>query len=426
MGNMSWGLLGRETIGSERRTRTLGLGAAVRNFNDMAVPGMGGVWFARQLYLATLGIAVNAVARQQGAATTNIEVANALEALGCWHAFRYIDRQDDRLRGREKLPRNVDRPGFARFGRPSFYVTQPMRMQTVQAVRELGLVESTGERFNSYLVTEAGRQFLSAAFDDMGRPGNRAPLAAFADWVCGSDRNMDTPVIRQLLSPAEPLPLSACEQLRDLLVRGSSEGAQRRRNLLAWCEDLRQGRQRPAGRPRQLSDAHWHELQAGRLFFALQSAALAALDVVEAMLARSELYGMALDRLDHPPVQRALAALRHAAVAYQAHGYQDRLATGAAVFALECVEAADARLIASLVARDGRVLRLRDGQVVPGEAFLETAEIGKNSDNDQPEAGVAEVPPGLSRRVGNFYLLNLDLNGALAARLEQQMEKRHE
>ena len=38
-----WGLLGAETVESTKRTRTLGLGAAVRAFNDLAVPGIGRV-----------------------------------------------------------------------------------------------------------------------------------------------------------------------------------------------------------------------------------------------------------------------------------------------------------------------------------------------------------------------------------------------
>lgn len=425
MGDMTWGLLGRESVGSERRTRTLGLGAAVRNFNEMAVPGMGGVWFARQLYLATLGVAVNELARSRGAKTSNIEVSNALEAMGCWHAFRKADRQDGRLRGREKLPRESVDLSFATFSRPSFYVTQPMRMQTVQAVRALGLVQSSGERFNSYQMTAAGHEFLACAFRAFTSPHNRQHLIALADWVCGDDR-VKTDAIHQLLSPAEPLPQAACEQLRDLLVRGSSEGAIRRRNLLAWCDDLRQGALRPADRPLQLDETHWHELQAGRYFFALQGAAFAVLDAVEAMVANSERRSVALDELHQAPVRLAIESLRKAAAAYQAHGYQDLHATGASQFAVECAETSDVRLIAHLVARDGRVLRLSEGKVVPGEAFSETAEIVEATDGEQPAADEADIPLGLSHRVNNFYLLNLDLNGVLATKLEREMEERHE
>lgn len=37
------GVLGSEPLSKARRVRTLGLSAAVRKFNDLAVPGMGGV-----------------------------------------------------------------------------------------------------------------------------------------------------------------------------------------------------------------------------------------------------------------------------------------------------------------------------------------------------------------------------------------------
>ena len=63
MTESSWGLLGPESLVGERRTRTLGLGASVRAFNDLAVPGLGGVWFGKQLFLALLGIQVAQRAR---------------------------------------------------------------------------------------------------------------------------------------------------------------------------------------------------------------------------------------------------------------------------------------------------------------------------------------------------------------------------
>jgi len=63
---ISWGLLGPETLASERRTRTLGLGATVRAFNDLAVPGLGGVWFGKELLLATLGVAIAERIRNSG------------------------------------------------------------------------------------------------------------------------------------------------------------------------------------------------------------------------------------------------------------------------------------------------------------------------------------------------------------------------
>ena len=56
--NYTWGVLGPGRIESVRRVRTLQLVATTRDFNERAVPGLGGVWFGRQLFLATLGLRV--------------------------------------------------------------------------------------------------------------------------------------------------------------------------------------------------------------------------------------------------------------------------------------------------------------------------------------------------------------------------------
>jgi hypothetical protein len=55
---LTWGLIGPGALPSERRVRTLGVAASVRRFNELAVPGIGGVWFGKQLFLATLGVKV--------------------------------------------------------------------------------------------------------------------------------------------------------------------------------------------------------------------------------------------------------------------------------------------------------------------------------------------------------------------------------
>ena len=146
-----WGLLGPDSVESSRRTRTLGLGASVRLFNDLAVPGIGGVWYAKQLMLATLGVSVAEQARKLGAKVQNVEVANAIEALACRLAFDSNKwNRDARLRGNSKLQGKGDDLRFSRVRQRNFYVTQPMRMAMVQALPALGLVETDSTRFNAF------------------------------------------------------------------------------------------------------------------------------------------------------------------------------------------------------------------------------------------------------------------------------------
>lgn len=89
-------------------------------------------------------------------------------------------------------------------------------------------------------------------------------------------------------------------------------------------------------------------------------------------------------------------------------------------FCLECLDQDDPAVIEKLVARDGRVLRLRHREVVPGIAFrMDKASVVETSRSAEEEGIETEfsdqiqLPPGISHRVRNLYLLNLDLRGEL-------------
>lgn len=412
-------MLAPEPVASERRTRTLGLGAAVRMFNDLAVPGMGGVWFGKQLFLAALGVAVCEEARRHHVRLDNIKVANAIEALACWMQHRANEgRRDDRLRGIQKLAGVDGTPLFATFARPGFYVSQPMRMATVQALKTLGLVDSLGERFNSYTCTPVGMAFIRAVIADH-RPHRMDAIVVLGTWASGGDINVDTRAMRPILSPTLPLPPEAADSLRELIVRGDGAGPTRRRAALDWVvslasKQLINGRDRPAA----LSPDHWQDVQAGALFFALQANAYKVLDAVEVALAANHSLPLEPERVV-PKVHAAVIALRASAGRYLAHGFADLEATGANTFAHACSKTADADVVRELVRLDERVLRLRDGKVVPGQAFdpARVAEGDLPEDPDAPDEPEATrtfpLPDDVSYRLRNLYLMNLDLNGQL-------------
>jgi hypothetical protein len=218
--------------------RTLGLATVVRKFNDLAVPGMGGVWFGKQLLVANLGVALAERARMGGRQFRNIEVANAVEALACWLALEENGWQSDpRLFGRLKMQGKNDL-AFRKVRQPGFYVTQPMRMRTVQPLLALGLVDAPSERFNAFQCTETGRTFIEAACHNY-RPKNRSVLQNLLCWMQNDDDCIKTYHSRQALSPVEPLTKEAREILRERIVRGSDSTGGRRRNLLDWMDELR-------------------------------------------------------------------------------------------------------------------------------------------------------------------------------------------
>lgn len=414
MNELIWGVLGPENVRSERRTRTLRLGAAVRNFNELAVPGLGGVWFAKQIFLALLGLAVAERVRQRGGRYDNMQVTNAIEALACWLEYRRNGwESDDRLRGVDKLASASAPPVFTAFGSRGFYVTQPMRMSTVQALRSLGLVEGTSERFNAYRCSTTGLALIEASCGSV-RPRKSDPLEALAGWVMG-EFDAGSESMRALLSPVEPLPSQAHALLLECLCQGGGEDTGRRRAATEWVGALIEGQATGSGQPSQLSAQHWHDVQAGALFFALQKRAFAVLDAVEVALAAHADRALALDDAMGASVRAAIAPLRRQAKAFLEHAFVDLAQTGANVFAHECADPSERRVVERLLMRDERVLRLRDGVVLPGQAFDPSSIALSGEDEARPVAPALPLPSDVSYRIHNLYLFNLDLRGELDA-----------
>jgi hypothetical protein len=405
--NFVWGLLGPETLSSARRTRTLGLASVVRYFNDRAVPGLGGVWYGKQVMLALLGVVVAERAKQQNPKfnASNIQVANAIEALACWSAFKNNSASDPRLRGREKLSGKQAKDFvFTSARKPGFYLTQPMRMQTVQPLPALGFVTATGERFNSFTPTQEGLKFVEAACEGY-RPYNRDVVSHLMKWVLGQDNGVNTDELSNALSPLEAMPDEARRLLRERLKQGNTE----RHNALAWIEALKGGQAKTASgelqRPTQIGETHWRDIQAGALFLPLHDLAVATLDAVED--------GMGQDCSLENGAEKAkaqLQALKDASQKFLDFKYTGR--QDALDFCGQCV-AEPVNALCALVQRDETVLRWDGEKIRRGPAFQGNAV--READPTQEPAGDTPVPPGLSYRFRNLYRLNLDLNDELGA-----------
>lgn len=423
MSILAWGLLGPETLASERRTRTLGLGATVRTFNDLAVPGLGGVWFGKQLFLATLGVAIAERVRDSGGRVRNIEVANAVEALACWLALEDNGwNRDPRLRGASKM-RNKTDLSFASVRKPSFYITQPMRQATVQPMRALGLAESAGERFNAFSCAQFGIDFLEAVCDGL-RPCNRSVLDHLVGWCQDASCNVkSSKPLRTALSPLKAMPEYARELLREQLVRGTGRHASRRKQALGWIDELRSNPRQSItwdNMPEALDERHWHDLHAGALFFAARDAAIALLDQIEAHIANQHGQQMSLDSKLPETVTGKIDALHDKAQVFLDNKYDPSPDMEATAFCRECTGQSNVRILERLLAREGRVLRQCGRDILPGVAFrgfqVDGMELARSPEDGGAEATVEKtiaLPEGVSYRVRNLFLLDIDLRGEL-------------
>jgi hypothetical protein len=421
---LNWGVLGPDILSSTRRTRTLGLGSVVRSFNDLAVPGTGGVWFGKQLVLALLGIDLAAEARTRGHKVSNIQVANAIEALGCWSALQNSEAADPRVRGRRKLQGRVD-VSFRSLIRPNAYVTQPMRMATGQCLLALGLVHSSKERFNAYQCTDDALRLLNVAFDRFA-PNRRTVRDNMLRWIEGDAACVKTTESRNALASNGLLNKGAREIVKERLVASDLSG--RRKGLLVWLDTL----SHPNGglstvvrwdtRPERIDESHWRDLKVGSEFFIARNNAISLLDRMEETI--GGLSERMLDVASQLPrtIEVAIEALQRSADLFLSSSFDPSPDGEASVFCAQCSGAAtNASVISSLVERDDRVLRLRGTQVVPGPAFVgrATAAVVDNADEAASEEKVEvsgasiEWPDGISFRLPNLLLLNADLRGDL-------------
>ena len=413
---MTWGLLAPAKIESTRRARTLGVGAAVRAFNDLAVPGMGGVWFGKQLVLATLGVKLTEDPRR-GKPISNIVMANAVEALACRPTLNQKGgARDERLRGSTKLAGKTDF-SFATVRKPGFYVTQPMRMATVQALPALGLVEANSVRFNAFSCTEIGDALIDVSVGDR-------VVKALREWI-SSGGSVEGKVLRQALAPIEPLAADACHFILAQLNQGSANEAPaskaRRRAALVWVESLRKGAEPPKGwetKPPCLEDDHWQDLKVGAQFSSTREAAIGVLDCVESHMGRYDVQRLSLAKPMPQDFSAQISKLRTQASDYLARGHTQ---PEAKTFCEECVNRDDILVLTKLVGRDERVLRLRNGAVERGQAFNESnnkeseaaQKSGQEIANTDASKSIA-LPTGISGRVTNLFLLNADLHGQIS------------
>lgn len=424
----AWGLMGPDGLVTLRRVRTLDVGASVREFNELAVPGMGSIWTGRQLLWPLLGIAAAGIARTS-IAVSNIEAANAVEALACRMALDANGwRRDARIRGAQKL-RGAENLAFHAMRRPGFYVTQPMRMSTVQPLLALGLVESQSERFNAYRLAEAGEALLETACEPYPRCWySHGVVSTVAQWFTGNpERIAHISTLREAITPLAPLPELARQALREQLAGRSVSNSMRRRSALAWVRAC-QEREHPieaweGDAPTQLDAAHWADLRAGARFFRARAAAIAALDACERLMGPA---GARLTLRAPLPtsVQASLEEAKAAAMTFLASAEGGKYHPSGVQLCVELSGLAPPEALRRLVARDGRVLRLSGDEAIPGTAFEGGPPAGEADplDGDQATAELADrirLPAGISFRMRNLFLLDLDLQGRLGSWLAE-------
>ncbi|MDW7548157.1 hypothetical protein [Pseudoalteromonas peptidolytica] len=400
---MQWGVMPPEQIGSQKRTRTLGLNSVTRQFNELAVPGLGGVKYVKPVFLACLGIQVAQQVRDLGKHVNNLQVTNAIEALACYLGYKENNWQpNQRLRGITKLraPKNTT---YDTFSAAHFYVTQPMRMSTVQALPALGLVNSKGERFNNFRLSEQGADLVSA-----GCAITKINVTNFlTQWVLGRKQLPHHPYqLTRVLAPHIKLDTMALAIFRQALLSGNEIAVIRRKAILEWVKYAECKAWKSWQRPHCIDASHFNDLKSGAYFFALRDKALGLLNVIEVHILGLQSKKLKLSAKLPNGIQDATTLLRQAATAFLALSYDPTCNKEATMFAKSCAQQSDIAVIQFLVEKDEVVLRYIEQCILPAAAFGDPDPV-----HSEPDNKTQRFAPNISYRVPNMYQLNRDFEG---------------
>lgn len=185
-----WFIPKPEIVSTQRAQLYFGLRRAEAFYRELVVPGIGGVWFVRQLSWAAAALALAPEQKERPST-----IANALEALACKYAWQATSRPDSaeadgRLRGVRAFQRHPEAWSFKELSQRKYYVQNTFRQSTTSALPEgRGLGLTTGGRLmNAMVLTAQGEALAQSFLGQTGLQGGACLRDVLVRWVMGEKR----------------------------------------------------------------------------------------------------------------------------------------------------------------------------------------------------------------------------------------------
>lgn len=400
------------------------LRAADLFFRELVVPGLGRIWFARQLSWPLAALALHEELASHGSnAPKPTAICHGIEALACKLEY-FVDPQNPspRILGRRAFSRDADQElwSFHRLRQASNYVRNTHRQAATRAVRvDGGLGFARGSRFDLLELEQVGRDLANAFLDQHVGQGSTTLRKWLVGWLCGEKK---LPASRdsflRALSPEHPTQ-EETERVRARLLdadtQNRKEVKERRQRLAsavgrAAAEPDIEGtvivRLRAAGHREQAN-----EVIAARAFGAVLDRARDAVAIltraVEPARGGVKLATLATD----PGIKRAFKDLRSATKNYVEKANTARVNEPTSrVFADAVAAADDGEVIRLIVRRAGEVLGLADGAVIRGALFRAVDAADEAGDLEDGAATIEPDRTGRTFRIANFHSLLRDVD----------------
>ena len=393
-------------ISTSRLSLDFDLRAADLFFRELVAPGLGRIWFARQISWPLAAIALHEELTNDGwNAPKPTTISHGIEALGC--KLENLGRRgradrSRRLLGSRAFARDDSQNvwSFGLLSQAKNYVRNTHRQASTRALRtEGGLGFAQGSRFDLLELEPIGRELARAFLDQHVGQGGKSLRNWLLDWIQGDEkRNVQaargSASIKTALSPERPTNEERAIVRARLLDTSNAESDKRLRLSRAIgnnqeLPDIEDGivvRLREAGYPSQAN-----EILAARGFGAVLDRAR---DAVAAMTKAldSERLGLALPILaQDEQVEQSTADLRAAATNYlQATDTAAVNEPYSRRFAEDIRDAENPRILEVLVQRAEGLFALADRIVVWGSS----PQIVKPTQDEEGAQDVADLEDG--------------------------------
>jgi hypothetical protein len=405
-------------VSSSRISLDFNLRAADLFFRELVVPGLGRIWFARQLSWPMAALKLHEELASHGSnAPKPTAICHGLEALACKLEY-LVDPQDAsrRILGRRAFGRDSDREvwSFPRLRQAINYVRNTHRQAATRAIRvDGGLGFARGSRFDLLEMEPVGRALANAFLEQRVGQGGTSLRKWLLGWLNGNHEISSVPrTLLEALSPEHATDNERALVRSRLLGTSESEKRQRLARAVGRAADLPDieddviVRLREAGHLEQAN-----EIVAARAFGAVLDRARDAVAhltrAVEPARGGVKLVTLASD----PALRKSIKNFRWVSNNYinQANTAGVKEATSRS-FADAIVAADDSEAIRLLVRRADEVLWLADGSVVRGPLFR----IVDGSDETRDlEDGAESIEPdrtGRTFRIANLHSLLRDVD----------------
>lgn len=405
---------------AERLTLDFGLRAADQFYRELVVPGLGRVWFVRQVSWPLAAIALHAEMKAEGNAPKPTAICHGIEALACkLEYFAPSDERSDRILGSRAFAR--DEGGtirtFSQLRLQAQYVRNTHRAAATRTVRTgAGLGFASGQRFDLLELEPVGLALASEFLNQSVGPRNGGTLRGWLkQWIRG-EREVphSANTLLEALSPESPTRGERDLVSARVLDAGGADGAKRKQLAEATgraaempdIENVIVERLRRAGHRTQ-----GDEVIAARAFGAVLDRARSVVAELTRVIEPAR-GGVAIaDIVGDKGVRSAVRKLRTAAVQLveKVKLVDTAREPTSAIFADMIKKADDNDCVRHVVTRAGDVLCLAGGNVMRGGLFR----VVRSSDSpDGIEEGSSSIGPdrtGRTFRIANLHSMLRDL-----------------